>query len=91
MQVRQRRYERAELARLGEEIYEQAVRPKVAARHRGEYVVIDVDTGEYEVDADELAASDRLLSRLPEAQVWLKRVGYPYVRRFGPRSRRPTA
>ena len=90
-QVRQRRYDRDELARLGEEIYEQDVRPRVAGRHRGEYVVIDVETGEFEVDASELAASDRLLSRLPEAQVWLKRVGYPYVRRFGPRSRLQTA
>jgi len=91
MQVRQRRYDLNELARLGEEIYEQDIRPKVAQGHHGEYVVIDVDTGEFEVDANQLAASDRLLSRLPEAQAWLKRVGYPYVRRFGPRSRRRIA
>ena len=92
MTVRQRRYHRTELASRGEETYEKVVRPKLPlAALRGQYVVIDVDSGEFEVDSDELAASDRLLSRLPDAQVWLKRVGYPHVRRFGPRLRRQTA
>lgn len=89
--VRQRHFRRADLARRGDEIYERDVRPKVEASHRGEFVVIDVETGEFEVDRSELTASDRLLHRLPQAQVWLKRVGYPYVRRFGPRRRIPSA
>jgi len=28
-----------------------------------------------EVDADELVASDWLLSRKPDAQIWLRRIG----------------
>jgi predicted ATPase len=38
-----------------------------------------------------LAASDRLLARVPNAQIWLRRIGSRYVRHFGPRprSRRP--
>ncbi|MFY9820882.1 MAG: hypothetical protein WAM82_05835 [Thermoanaerobaculia bacterium] len=39
----------------------------------------------YEIDRDEIAASDRLLARHPNAQVWLRQVGSPYARRFGPR------
>lgn len=57
------------------------------AEDEGKFVVIDIETGEYEIDADELAASDRLLASHPTAQVWLRRVGSDYVRRFGPRGR----
>jgi hypothetical protein len=39
------------------------------------------------MDADELAASDRLFSRRPDAQVWVTQVGSRYARCFGPRSR----
>ena len=53
----------------------------------GKFVVIDIETRAYEIDMDELAASDRLLARHPEAQVWMRRIGSRYVRRFGPRHR----
>jgi hypothetical protein len=32
-----------------------------------------------------VAASDRLLARHPDAQVWMRQVGSRYARRFGPR------
>ena len=38
----------------------------------GRFVLIDIETGEYEVDEDEMAASDRLLARVPDAQVWIQ-------------------
>ncbi len=44
-----------------------------------------IESGAYEIDADELAASDRLLARKPDAQMWLRRVGSRYAHRFGPR------
>jgi hypothetical protein len=43
----------------------------------------DLDTGAWEIDADEDVAADRLEARLPEAQIWVVRVGSRYVRRFG--------
>jgi hypothetical protein len=46
-------------------------------------VVIDIDTGAYEIDEDELAASDRLFARNSDAQLWVMRVGARYARRFG--------
>lgn len=51
------------------------------------FVAIDVKTAAYEVDADELTASDRLLARVPNAQIWLQRVGSRYTWRFRPRPR----
>lgn len=79
------RYSKEEFARRGDEIYERDIRPHVETGNRGKFVVIDIETGAYEIDQDEVAASDRLLARQPDAQVWLRRVGSHHVRRFGPR------
>jgi len=87
MPTPQPRYSKEEFARRGDELYERAVRPQLKAEDEGKFVVIDIETGEYEIDADELAASDRLLASHPAAQVWLRRVGSDYVRRFGPRGK----
>ncbi len=81
------RYPKEEFARRGDEIYERNILPHIASEGAGKYVAIDIETGAYEIDADELAASDRLLARYPDAQIWLKCVGSRYVRRFGLRQR----
>jgi hypothetical protein len=83
MAISQPRYSKEEFARRGDEIYERDLRPHVEAGNEGKFIVIDIETGAYEIDADELVASDRLLARRPDAQVWLRRVGSRYARRFG--------
>jgi len=85
MAVSHPRYSKEEFARRGDEWYERNIRPEVEAGHRGKFVAIDIETGDFEIDADELAASDRLLGRCPDAQIWLTRIGSRYVHRFGPR------
>ena len=76
-----------EFAQRGDAIYEREVRPQARAADTGKFVAIDVDTGLYEIDRTELAATDRLLARRPGARVWLRRIGSRYAHRFGPRSR----
>ncbi|MBI5368094.1 MAG: hypothetical protein HZA54_13725 [Planctomycetes bacterium] len=83
----QPRYGKDEFAQRGDGIYQSEILPKLAAGSAGKFVAIDVESGAYEVDPDELAASDRLLARIPGAQIWLRRVGSRHVRRFGPRPR----
>jgi hypothetical protein len=83
----QPRYSKEEFARRGDAIYEKDIGPVVEADNKGKFVAIDIETGAFEPAADELAASDRLLARVPTAQVWLRRVGSRYARRFGPRRR----
>ena len=85
MSTPQPRYSKEEFAQRGDELYEREIRPHLTAEDEGKFVVIDIDTGAYEIETDELAASDRLLARHPAAQMWLRRVGSRYVRRFGPR------
>ncbi|MBI4202089.1 MAG: hypothetical protein HY532_03095 [Chloroflexi bacterium] len=84
------RYSKEEFARLGDEIYDRDVRPHVAEGDVGKFVAIDIETGDYEIDVSELVASDRLLARNQDAQIWLTQVGSRYVRRFGPQRRRAT-
>jgi hypothetical protein len=79
------RYSKEEFARRGDAIYERDIRPHVNAADKGKFVAIDIETGAYEIDANELAACDRLRARVPDTQIWLRRVGSPYLYRFGPR------
>jgi hypothetical protein len=46
-------------------------------------MVIDIDTGVYDIDEDELAASDRLSARHSYARLWVTQVGSRYAHRFG--------
>jgi hypothetical protein len=85
------RYSKEEFARRGNEIYERDIQPRLSAQDDGKFVAIDIETTAYEVDADEIAAFDRLLARYPEAQIWLRLIGSRYTRRFGPRIKSTTA
>ena len=84
-------YDREEVARIGDETYERNVLPNLGPEDEGKFALIDVQTGDYEVDRDEIAASDRLLARHPDAQVWTRQVGSRYARRFGPRLKNTAA
>jgi hypothetical protein len=85
MTVRQPQYSKEEFARRGDEIYESQVRSQVEEGNHGK---IDIDTGDFEIDAREIAACNRLESRHPDAQIWIVRVGSRHVRRFGGRTKR---
>ena len=83
MGVRKPRYSKEEFARRGQALYEQRVRPQVEEGNRGRIVAIDIETGEFEVADDPLAASDQLFARCPDAQPWLVRIGHRALHRFG--------
>ena len=75
---------REETARLGKEIYERDILPQVEDDHFGEYVAIDVETGDWVVADDEIAALERLRALRPEAiDVLMERIGYRALRSFG--------
>ena len=72
-----------EAGRLGDEIYDRDIRHLVEADHHGEFVAIDVDSGDYAIAGSVLAAAERLRARRPDADAWLVRVGHPTLRTFG--------
>jgi hypothetical protein len=83
-----RRYSVDEFARRGDAIYEKDILPKLATKDVGKFLAIDIETGEYEISADEMKAGDKLLKHVPDAQIWMVRVGYRSVHSFGGRAQR---
>ena len=66
-----------ETARRGDEIYERDIRRQVEADHHGEVVAIDVESGEWAIGENVIAATDRLWERHPTAiDIWCLRVGH---------------
>ena len=87
MLVQERKAEpekREDLSVKGNLLYQNQIRSLVdTEENQGKFVLIDVDSGDWEMDANEIAASHRLRDRRPEARAWMLRVGLPYARRFG--------
>ena len=60
--------EKSTLAERGNEVFERVVRPEVNIDEDArKFVMIDVETEDFEIDGDARAAFDRLLGRTPDA------------------------
>jgi hypothetical protein len=71
-----------EIAQRGEKIYREQLCGFLEPQYCGQVVVIDVETGEYEVDTDSLGASKRALAKHTGALLYGVRVGSPVVEMF---------
>ncbi|HMF18710.1 MAG TPA: hypothetical protein VKE98_15995 [Gemmataceae bacterium] len=85
-----RRYGKEEFAKRGDAIYEEKVCPQLKPADEGKFAAIDIESGRYEIDRDELRAGNRLRALIPEAQIWIVRVGHRSVHRIGGRQRQET-
>jgi len=83
MPAGQARYDAEETARRGDEIYARVVRKQVEGERRGRVVAIDIETEAFEVGDNAIEASDRLLRRVPDADIWFVRIGHPVLHRIG--------
>ena len=72
-----------EVVRRGKELYEEHIRANVEAANRGRYLIINVETGEYEIDDDHIVASDRAAAKYSGAALFAMRIGYPTMGRIG--------
>ena len=75
-------YAAEEVESRGTAIYEGKIRHLVEPGEIGKFVVIDVDSGDYEIDERDGTAAGRLLKRRPGAMTWAVRVGYPAAYRW---------
>ena len=71
------------IAARGKEIYQQQIREKVEPQHRGKFLSVDIETGDYEIDTDDLSPSLRLLAKRPEAVIYSLRIGFRAAHRIG--------
>ena len=70
-----RDYGPGEVTGMGEAIYEEQSRTRIGTVEKATYVVIDIETGDYEIDPRDSAATRRLLERNPDAATNWVRVG----------------
>jgi hypothetical protein len=77
------RYPIEEIARRGDALDKTEVLPHLKAEDNGKFVALDIESEAFTIDVDELGACHQLRDRMPDAQVWLVRVGSRTVYQFG--------
>ena len=81
------RFSNQEISQRGREWYERAIRQQVDIEaNRGKALVINIETGNYEMDEDGLTATRRALAKHPGAALYGMRIGYPSYAKIGGRS-----
>ncbi|NER51045.1 MAG: hypothetical protein F6J92_31135 [Symploca sp. SIO1A3] len=73
-----------EVAKLAYRIYEGGIRQKVETEENiGKMIIINVETGDYEVDETGLKAAKNLQVKSPDARLFGIRIGYNVAASFG--------
>ena len=69
------RYSSHEITERGRKLYDEQLRAQVTPGNMGKFLVIDIETGEYEIDQEELAAIGRAKAKHPDAPLYMVRIG----------------
>jgi hypothetical protein len=69
-------YTNEEIGQIAEQIYRRSIRDKVMPQQKGKFLILDIESGDYEIDEDDLAAEDRLRARRPNGVFFGLRIGY---------------
>ncbi len=73
-----------DIVRLGQEWYDRSISEQIECeKNIGKIIVIDVETGNYEIDSVGMNASERLRAKHPDAALFALRIGYNAVEGFG--------
>ena len=69
-------YTLREMTDWGEKIYRERSRPTLTEADIGKFVHIDLNSGDYEIDADDISGDLKLRARKPGSLYYGLRVGY---------------
>ena len=72
-----------QVGRRGQALYDQTLKAQVEAGNHGKFLILDVNSGDYEIDPEDLTASKRLLERRPDAVLFGVRIGHRAAYRLG--------
>jgi len=72
-----------DLARRGQAYYDEHLRDALEPEHNGEFLALDVETGDYELAATQLEALDRAEAKHPDSVFYILRVGHRTAARIG--------
>lgn len=76
-------YTAEEIARRAKDQYEQHIRPHLGETSRGQYLMIDIESGSYELGEDLSTLSSRLCEKHQDAVLYAMRIGFPATGRIG--------
>ncbi len=75
---------REEVARRARQLYESRIRQNVEVDSNiGKMIIIDIETGEYEIDDTGLKSARSLMKKHPYARLFGIRIGYNVAASFG--------
>lgn len=83
-------YSPEEITARGEAIYREQIRSLVEATEKGKFAIIDIETGDYEIDTRDATATLKLLERRPDAITYAVRIGCRVAYRIGGRRVTPS-
>jgi hypothetical protein len=76
--------DRNEIGRRGRALYEDHIRKQVeTVENIGKMVIMDVETGDFEIDTLGIEAAQKLRERHPDAHLFGMRIGYNVAESFG--------
>ncbi len=77
------RFTTEEIVERGQLLYEQRIRHEVESESEGKFLVLDVESGLFEIDASDLEAMQRARAANPDAALYVVRIGFPTAYRLG--------
>jgi len=72
-----------EIASRGWKIYEDRLKNDLEPENIGKFLVIDVESGDYEISDDEMEAVDRAMERHANGMLYLMRIGFRTMGKMG--------
>jgi hypothetical protein len=72
-----------EIGVIGRQIYAEQLRDKVEGEHRGKFLVLDIESGDFEIDQRHIEAARRLQQRRPDGTLYGLRIGHAAAYRVG--------
>jgi hypothetical protein len=77
-----------DISQLGQKVYRERIEPMLSTNDKGRFVVIDVDSGDYEIADRDIDATMTLMKRREPGRFYGLRVGHKAAYRLGTRSLR---
>ena len=77
------KYSKGEVSHRGKKIYAEQIKALLEPQENGKFIVIDIESGDYEIDEEMLVASLRLRERRPDSVRYGGRVGYDSAYHIG--------
>jgi len=72
-----------QIAERGDQIYRDRLQAAVESQHFGRFLIMDVLSGDFEIDDRDVSATSRLLQRQPDGLLYGLRIGHAAAYHLG--------